>query len=74
MIVSQQPQQQTYQIRSANWNNYERREKFDSGTGNPEGMTINSHGTLLKVFLGRSLLTGPIPAAPGYEYGARPSR
>jgi hypothetical protein len=38
MILSQQPQQWSTQIGPSNLSNYERRQKFDSGTKNPEGM------------------------------------
>jgi hypothetical protein len=38
MILSQQPHQWSTQIGPSTMNNYERRQKFDSGTKNPEGM------------------------------------
>jgi hypothetical protein len=38
MILSQQPQQWSTQIGPSNLSNYERRQKFDNGTKNPEGM------------------------------------
>ncbi len=38
MLLSQQPQQWSSQFGPSITNNYDRQQKFDSGTKNPEGM------------------------------------
>ncbi|CAF0883757.1 unnamed protein product [Adineta steineri] len=57
MLLSQQSHQWASQSGTSFASNYDRQQKFNNnGTRNPEG---------------RSLLSGPIPATPDYEYDAR---